>query len=209
MSSVFPLFYAGPVEYYSFLLSTERVIFEANEHYQKQTYRNRCCICDANGRLNLIIPVRHKQDKVPVKDILIANTDNWQKKHWKSLESSYRKSPYFEFYEHIFYPYYHQMHENLFSFNLSLTKQILQTLKVKSNFGFTDEYVKSCNSPIDYRTHFNSDSTHKLLLEYTQVFSNKLGFIHNLSIFDLIFNLGPDAKVYLMNKENRMNKTFS
>lgn len=200
--ALFPVFYLAPIEYYSVLLKSSSVIFEVIEHFQKQTYRNRCCIYGANGKLNLIIPVKHSGERTFLKDIKITNENNWQKIHWRSFEAAYRTSSYFEFYEHIFAPYYEKKYEFLVDFNFALQEEVLKILEGEIKSEKTISYEKEYGDAKDFRNYFSPRPGNKnrlLFTEYPQVFSNKFGFIHNLSIMDLIFNQGPEARDYIKN----------
>ena len=98
MLSVFSSLYAGNLMYYSSMLKAKMVTIDLFENFHKQSFRNRCCIASPNGVLNLVIPINRKSKSI-IKEVKIDNSQNWRKIHWKSLESSYRSSPYFEFYE--------------------------------------------------------------------------------------------------------------
>ena len=91
--------YFPSISYIRLLNEYEKVSIDIGEHFIKQTHRNRCVISGANGRLNLIVPSEKWKSNTAVRDIRISYSDNWQKLHWKSLESAYRSSPYFEYYE--------------------------------------------------------------------------------------------------------------
>ncbi len=206
MVNILPVFYLAPIEYYSVLLKSSSVIFEINEHFEKQTYRNRCEIYGANGKLKLIIPVKHTGERTLVKDVRIANENNWQKIHWKSIESAYRTSSYFEFYEHIFVPFYEQKFNFLIDFNIELQNEILKIMEAEIKIEKTNSYQKNYSDEKDLRNYFNPKSEIRPVphssgnlkyKNYPQVFSDKFGFISNLSILDLIFNTGPQTKDYL------------
>ena len=197
--SILPIFYFGSIEYYVFIAKSSQITFEIYEHFPKQTYRNRMSIYGANGLLNLSIPIHHSGERVPVKDIKISNSTNWQTLHWRSLESAYRSSPYFEYYESNIFPFYYNHFENLVDFNILIHKEICNIIGLNNNFTFTKSYSKL--SDYDLRNHFNSKKKNQKqddIRRYIQVFGNKYGFIANLSILDLLFNLGPETKAYLL-----------
>ena len=98
--------YAGNLDYFSCIKNSKNIAIDLNEFFHKQSFKNRCQIYGANGLLNLTVPIQRKPGRNPVKDIKIEYSFNWQKVHWKSLESSYRSSPYFEYYEHYFFSFY-------------------------------------------------------------------------------------------------------
>ncbi|RMG78377.1 MAG: hypothetical protein D6707_09925, partial [Bacteroidetes bacterium] len=186
--SVFPLFYLAPIRYYAdYLNHLPNVVFEIHEHFIKQSYRTRCEIYAANGKLPLIIPV-HKPfgNKTPMKDIRISYMENWQKNHWKSIESAYRTSPFFDYYEHLFIPFYEKKFEYLTDFNLELHQTVCKLLQIPSKTGFTTEYQKQVAN--DYRNYYSPKKAPNAISPYPQVFAEKHGFIHNLSIIDLLFN---------------------
>jgi hypothetical protein len=201
MSILLPAVYLGNIHYYRLLKNNPHAIIEACEHYEKQTYRNRCTIYGANGPLDLIIPVvKGKSERKNYRDARINNSENWQRIHWRSIESAYRTSPYFEFYESEFLPFYEVKKESLFEFNVELLQKVLKLLDIEVTIAFTEIYEKSHPGITDYRGSFDphieqnntSDFNH-----YTQVFQNKHGFIPNLSVIDLLFACGPEATSYL------------
>jgi hypothetical protein len=185
--STFPLFYSGSVGYFQSLLAADSVQFEVHEHFIKQTQRNRLEILGPNGRQLLVIPTLKSAGKRTTGNVKISHAENWQKEHSKSLEAAYQRSPYFEFYEHEFEPFYVNKIELLSDFNLQFMKTILRLLKLDLNHTKTDEYVSNEN---DLRI-----STFPLLedKQYLQVFGDRHPFEPNLSILDALFNLGPQS----------------
>lgn len=190
--------YLGPIQYYSKLVKYNKVYIEINDHFVKQTYRNRCKIYGANGILQLSIPVKKSAPKIKVKDLLIDYDTNWQKMHWKSIESAYRSSPFFEFYEDDFLPFYKTKYKFLLEFNSLLQNVILEHLDVNKNIQYTDEFLSAEGSDYeDYRDSIHPKKNHLdpnfNCKQYNQVFIHKHGFKENLSIIDLLFNEGPNA----------------
>ena len=201
MLSVFSSLYAGNLMYYSSMLKAGIVTIDLFENFHKQSYRNRCCIASPNGILNLVIPI-NRQSKSIIKEVKIDNSQNWRKIHWKSLESSYRSSPYFEFYEDGFHSIFFNKNCNfLFEYNQLIHQEVLKALKVEIDLTFTESYIPEDDKIYDFRTSIHpkiqSDNQIKEL-KYNQVFQEKQKFIPNLSIFDLLFNQGPAAKELLL-----------
>ncbi len=196
--------YLGPVQYYSKLAHYDKILIEAHENFVKQSYRNRCNIYGANGVLVLSIPVKKDQPKTKTKDIRIDYDTNWRKMHWKSIESAYRSSPFFEFYEDDLMPFYEKKYKYLLDFNHEIQQVILEHLELESHIIFTDHYLQAEEIEIiDYREKIHPKKkvvdNQFIIKEYTQVFHKKHGFITNLSIIDLLFNEGPNAINILKN----------
>lgn len=192
--------YFPNVAHFAAMLQADNVILEGCDNYQKQTYRNRTYIYAANGKLLLNIPIRHTQkNRQLYKDVKIANDTDWQLLHWKSLESAYRTSPYFEFYEADLEPLFKTPFESLLDFNIKCLEAICECLQVEIAFTNTSEYQKELVAPVeDFRNLVNSKKEPSRKFEpYTQVFGDKHGFISNLSILDLLFCEGPNAITYL------------
>ena len=177
-----PLFYLPPISWFSvFSNENNQITFEQFEHFPKQTYRNRTCIFGANGKLPLIIPIHHN-GKRAFKDIEISYAERWQNLHWKSIKTAYQSSPYFEYYLEI----------------------INNILKINKEFSLTEEYIKSPEEK-DFREYFSAKKEPKIPQEeYYQTFSDKLGFIKDLSILDLLCNIGPESYSYLKNLKSHI-----
>lgn len=196
-----PNFYFGPVSYFMTWANSENIWLEQWENFPKQTYRNRCVIQGANGRLPLIVPIEHSKVRV-IKDIKISYASAWQKLHWKSLQSSYQSSPYFEYYEDGLRPVFERKETFLFDLNLKTLEWVSKILKVNYSFQLTEEYYK--NPPMaDYRNFFSAKKTGEFINEeYIQVFSDRFEFMNDLSILDLICNIGPKSATYIKHKPN-------
>ena len=194
MECLLPISYLGPVAYYSAILQSEEIFIETKEHFIKQSFRNRCTIMGANGSQTLTIPKERKSsDKTLISDISISNKDKWQKSHWQSIVSAYNSSPFFEYYKDELLPFYNTKHNTLFDFNLKLSKTILELMQVEKKINFTSKFQKECNG-LDFRS---SKFILKNQEEYQQVFCEKYSFVPNLSILDVLFNLGPETTSYL------------
>lgn len=197
-----PAFYLPPITWFSdFLDSDHEIILEQFENFPKQTYRNRANIYGANGKLSLIIPIHHN-GKRAMKDIEVSYAEDWQKLHWKSIKTAYQSSPYFEYYESKLAQIFLYQSQSLLDFNLNSLKIILNILKEEKVFSFTDEYIK-IPEVIDNRDKYSAKEKSDFILEdYYQTFSDKQGFIEDLSILDLLCNLGPEAKTYINKIKN-------
>lgn len=195
-----PLTYFGPISYFRRILKGHSVILEIHEHYIKQTYRNRCRIATANGTLDLIIPViKVFGNHTPIKDIQIEQHQKWQLNHWRAIQSAYSNAPFFIYYEPDLEPFFNKKFTSLAEYNLEILRVIMHFLGIQKELKTTDRYVVNPGSDVlDLRNEFNPKKDPGIKNRaYTQVFSEKWGFFQDLSILDLLFNLGPTAKSYL------------
>lgn len=182
------------------IINSTNILFEVNDHYVKQTLRNRTSIHAANGKLNLSVPVKFSSTKKEkYKDIKICYDSNWQKIHLKSIESAYKNSPFYDFFEDYFINFYNKKEKFLVDLNFSSIRLIFEILEKELNYNFTNEYLEKYVDLTDYRSlltnkNFNEKVDFK---NYTQVFQEKNGFIENLSSIDLIFNKGLDFEDFI------------
>ena len=197
---VAPALYLPPISYFTAIRSSAHpVLIEQHEHFPKQTYRTRASIHGANGKLDLIIPVK-KGSKVhtPMKDVRISYESNWQRLHWLSMQTAYRTSAFFEYYEHEFAGFYERQYAFLLDYNMELFELLLRLLKLDVAWELTDRYQADYPERIDLRALVHPKKEAPRPVEpYYQVFASKNGFLPNLSIVDLLFNLGPQSKSHL------------
>ena len=190
--------YLAPLEYYAALVNSNSVEIEQHEYFIKQTYRNRCAICGANGALTLSIPLHERKNKTLTKDIRISNQTNWQNIHWRSIESAYNSSPFFEFYKDDLIPFYENKFDFLIDFNFSLQQKIDELVGLKINYSHSNYYQTTIDNTVDLRNSFSPKEISIVNFPtYFQVFEIKNGFIPDLSIIDLLFNEGPQTLSYL------------
>jgi len=194
------MFYLPPVEYFA-MINTYKpdILIEREEHFPKQTYRNRAGIYSPDGILHLVVPVvKGSKMHTKVKDVKISYDFNWQRLHWMSLQACYRRSAYFEYYEDDLAPFYEKKFPFLFDYNEQLLVFILKALKVRLELNFTETYEAEYPSLIDLRSAMSSKAERNFnQKQYLQVFDERMGFQANLSIVDLLFNQGPHSINYL------------
>ena len=197
MIPVVCLAYFPNVFYCSWILNQTKILFVEDTHFQKQTFRNRTEIHGANGRLKLTIPVEHNKTQWHQKEheVCVSNDMNWQKHHWKSICNAYRSSPYFEYYEPDLAPFFEKKVNRLMTFNLDVLLKIMDLIYAPLNY----KLVKwSAKAHLRMDTLVNAKKDYLFQnVPYTQVFESKNGFLRNLSILDVVFNLGPDSVAYL------------
>ncbi len=198
--AVLPMFYLPPVEYFAALNAYKPgILIEREEHFPKQTYRNRANIYSPDGILALTVPVvRGAKNHTKIKDVKISYDFDWQRLHWLSLQACYRRSAYFEYYEDEFVQFYEKKFPFLFDYNEQLLQFILKSIKLKVELNYTESYEAEYMSLVDFRNSISPkrepDFDQK---PYFQVFEERKGFQKNLSIVDLLFNQGPNAVNYL------------
>ena len=192
--------YFPNIHQFTQIIKANNILFEVSDNYQKQTFRNRTYIYGANGKLGLFIPVIHTHKyRELFKDVKISYDSNWMDLHLKSLQSAYRSSPYFEYFEDDFIKLYSEKEKFLADFNIKCIRLISSLLDLDLDYKISGEYVEKTNDIIDLRDLSNARKEKKIdTPKYIQVFESKHGYINNLSILDLIFSEGKNS-VSLMN----------
>ena len=190
--TVLPCCYLAPVSHYSAYYRAEELQLEVCDHFTKQTLRNRCLIDSPSGALTLTIPVVKTEGKTMMRDVRISDHGNWRHQHWVALESSYRQSPFFEYYADDFAPFYEKKWEFLADFNEELMALTASLLDIQKPISRTMAY--EANEA--YRAN-GAYEAHWAPRPYYQVFASRHGFLPDLSIVDLLFNLGPEGVLWL------------
>ncbi len=195
--------YFGPVQWYQKLYRYDQVLIEQHETFQKQTFRNRCLIATTQGIQVLTVPVS-TGDSHAIKDVRVSDHGNWRHLHWQALQSAYGDSPFFEYYADDLWPFFEKRWDFLLDFNEAIRQKMCELLDIHPQVGYTSDYqhIDSQHSTLnDFRTAI--DPKHPVAdadfipRRYYQVFEQKHGFLPNLSILDLLFNMGPESIYYL------------
>lgn len=199
MKTVLLLPYFGNIEFFHRFLNEENIVFEIHETFPKQTYRNRTRILGANGVMDLSIPVKKPfGSKSKTNQILIDYSVNWQQIHWKSIESAYKNSPFFEYYSDTIKELLMQKDDLLIVKNEKLHHHICELLGIESNYELSSNYIVD-EIQKDYRTSISPKIESVFQHEsYIQVFQDRTEFKPNLSILDLLFNEGPNSVSFLL-----------
>lgn len=206
-TALFSSAYLPPVQYFAHLLAADRAVIEQHDHYMKQTYRNRCTIAAPDGPLALTVPIiKPDSPKCPMRDIRISDHGNWRHLHWNALNSSYNHTPFFEYYKDDFRPFYEEKrYEFLMDYNEALVRLLceLTDIDLTNKLSRTESYCQSSPDMLDYREtiHPKRDTLTAdpafVAHPYYQAFADKLGFLPNLSMVDLLFNMGPESLLVL------------
>ena len=200
---IVPSAYLAPVSYYALIAAHGREIFiEQHERYIKQTLRNRAVIATEAGKMTLSIPVEHSAGKVLMRDIRISDHGNWRHLHWQALQSAYDRSPFFEYYADDFRPFYEDNAPRfLLDFNLRLQQTVCELLNLEWTPQLTDTYQETEQGK-DFRNAKIGGFIEEISQPYYQVFADRHGFLADLSIVDLLFNMGPEALLVLRDMQH-------
>lgn len=215
-STILSSAYFAPVQWYQKLNRYDEILIEAYDSFIKQTYRNRCLIATTNGVQALTVPVERMTDAIPndgtaapgkclMKDVRISDHGNWRHLHWNALQSAYGESPFFEFYADDIRPFFERRWTFLYDFNMEICAKMCELLDINPSMRPTDSYLpadsEALNAVTDMRDAIrpkhplpDNDFTPR---RYYQVYERKHGFIPNLSILDLLFNMGNESVLYL------------
>ncbi len=204
--------YFGPIQWYQKLYRYDHCMIEQYDSFQKQTYRNRCVIATANGVQALTVPVEHtnlspltSHLSPLVKDLRISDHNQWRRVHWNALQSAYSESPFFEYYADDLRPFFEQKYNYLIDFNEAIRQKVCELIDIHPQITYTTEYTSDIQHQtsdiVDFRDVINAKHPQPdegfTPKEYWQVFQHKHGFLPNLSILDLLFNMGPESIFYL------------
>ena len=188
--------YFGPVQWYQKLYRYDQVVIDGEERFQKQTYRNRCLIATTQGVQALTVPVVH-DSKSSISDVLISDHGNWRHLHWQALQSAYGDSAFFEYYEDDLRPFFKENNwERLVDYNDAICRKVCELLDIQPSI--VHQSSQDCS---DFRLVINPkhplEDSEFMPRKYYQVYQQKHGFLSNLSILDLLFNMGPESIFFL------------
>lgn len=189
--------YFPVIDWFKLSTRSSDINIEQYETFQKMSFRNRCMILGSNGVINLTVPIENgRESRAMIRDIKVDNSQPWQKQHWRSILSSYSRSPFFEHYSEGVNKLLQKQHIFLFDLNWEIIEWLQKVLKLKANFEFTGDYVREYDQDkfVDRRNFWLPKNYNRAAEgwtpKYTQVFEEKFGFYTNLSILDLLFCRG-------------------
>jgi len=182
-----------------YLFYKKHIILLSCEDYRKMSFRSRFVVSGSTGLIHLSVPLINGRDqKIPFKDVRICYREKWQLRHWRTITSCYSRSPYFEYYRNEFEKFFKNTWEFLFDWNLAGLNWLKEVLI------FPGELIVTTQLPgwdvEDARDKWLPKNFQRVDIgfQYSQVFQEKIGFQNNLSILDLLFNKGPQAKDLLI-----------
>ena len=189
--------YLAPVEQYVRLYAAKRMLVDFDAPFLKQTFRNRALIAAENGALPLTIPVVHNGGvRQAMRDVRISEHGNWRRMHWNAIVSAYKKSPFFDYYADDFRPFYEKRYEFLADFNMQLHDTVCALLGLERETVALVEAENTADA-LDCRSLVEPSTIVGASMRYYQVFEQRNGFLPNLSIADLLFNMGPEGLITL------------
>ena len=178
--NMLPLYFAAPVSWYAMCVDREVLTIADESIFNRQTQRNRIVYGTFQGKKSFSIPLSHSSFSGKYRDIQINYSENWQNQLVNALQTSYGKSPFFEFYGYRFENVIRKNFQYLWDLNMAILDETLNCLRLKI-------------SVLPVLTDRITDPETFALPVYYQVFNEKLPFMPDLSILDLIYNEGPDA----------------
>ncbi len=194
--------YFPPVSFFSTLYKETYVYFDIYEIYRKMSFRNRCLIAGAQGIISLSVPLQDgRNQQLPMNEVLISGSENWQTRHFKSIQSAYNRSPFFEYFQDELAMLYQKPFDRLAEWNLFCLNWIKEKLEWPAEIRFTETAIPYREEGMDDRRNRVLPKNYSLLnpAKYRQVFEERTGFFPNLSILDLLFNTGNEAVELLRN----------
>ena len=203
MTAILTSTFFGPVQWYQKLYRYPDVLIEHCDTYIKQTYRNRCLIATTNGVQALTVPVVHSSEGIIHSSnyelIKLSDHGYWRHQHWQALQTAYGDSPFFEFYEDDLRPFFTKRWELLYDYNEAIRQKMCELLDIQPHVTFTSECLHHYENDFREAIHPKHPMTDNEFTPrpYYQVYMQKHGFLPNLSILDLLFNMGPESVFYL------------
>lgn len=212
MTALLSSTYFGPIQWYQKLNRYDSILIEQHDSFVKQTYRNRCIIATANGSLTLSMPTspgnKDKNDEgmpTTVNSTIISDHGNWRHVHWNALKSAYGESPFFEYYADDIKPFFTGKWTDLYSFNMDICRKMCELLDIEPNISLTDHYISREEAGDLGIADFRDAIRPKHPLpdpdfeprRYYQVYEQRHGFLPNMSILDLLFNMGNESVLWL------------
>lgn len=177
-------------QWFQVYLNAERVEISLMQPYQRKGMENRCCIGTANGPLFMSVPLAGGRNQhTPLNELKPAYHTRWQHQHAQAIRSAYGRSPYFDYVEALFRPVFTQTFDSLSAMNLFIIEACLKSMKIQAKHDLQCEPYTVFDSPVELHL--------RPIKPYIQPFSDRHGFMPNLSILDTLMCCGPQTRQLL------------
>lgn len=208
--------------YFELINRVDLFVFHDDLQYTKNDWRNRNRILSSNGPIWLTVPCGSSEKRL-ICEVEIRDK-KWQQKHWNQIRANYSRAHFFSEYSDFFEEVYmgKQWH-SLSELNQYLIRKISGFLGVTTTFMDSRELalserkaerVMEILKKVGATKYLSGPAAKNYLVEdvfsqegielewmdysgypeYDQVFD---GFTHEVSIIDLLFNTGLDARSYV------------
>lgn len=168
---------------------------DVHEFFIKQSIRNRCEILSSQGIQKLVVPIKHQSQKMPISEVQIDTDSNWQNLHWKSIQTAYQNAPYFEHYQLEIKDFIHSPVASLHHKNKAIIQWFIDHWELPISIQVTSNFHEYEADDLRLKNWFNKEMD---MVPYQQVFSYEKPFIPNLSILDLLLNMGPLGRNWII-----------
>jgi hypothetical protein len=210
--------------YFDIVNAVDEFILYDDRQYTRRDWRNRNLIKTPHGLHWLTIPVRAKGRYEQRIDETMVSDPAWSDLHWKTIAHSYTAAPYFATYREAIRTLYESSGEERLSVvNRRFLESICALLGITTRFSWSTDYnatgdrserlVSLCREAgataylsgpsarayID-EAQFEESGIDLVYMdyggypEYPQLHG---AFEHGVSILDLLFNTGPDARSFM------------
>lgn len=190
------------ISWWTMALCVPKICFDAFEHYQKMSGRNRYYIAGPSGKQLLSIPLKGgRNQRVAMNKVQIDNVSGWRKTHWRTIQSFYGRAPFFEYFAEDLNGFFDSSAglENLYDWSFQSIRLVAGMMGVRLDIDHTETYRKEYPGETFTDIRQQSNEVEYLVGQqpYHQVFQDRAGFVAGCSILDLLFCLGPQAVDYL------------
>ena len=201
MRPVFNLPFVGDTAFWALISQAGEVKFEAYGPYQRRTYRTRTTILNPAGPLDISIPV-HTGHSLQYRDVKINYDTDWDRQLFYALQTAYNSSPFFEFMQDDVIAILKKKHIFLWDFNIDIFEVIARLAGLNISIYGTTAFGPVEDGEKDYRIAIEPKLASVaredcIIAPYSQIFSepyNNRPFSPFLSMFDLVFNMGPETR---------------
>lgn len=208
--------------YFHLIQKADIFVFHNDLQYTKQDWRNRNKIKTESGTIWITVPINYINVHQRINETKIDNTQKWRQAHWNKLQANYHRAPFWQDYASFFEHIFSSTWEMLEYLDIYSTKKICEYLGIGTDMicssdlelkgQKTERLIDMCKKV--GATHYISGPAAKAYIEeekfsaagisleymdyvypaYPQLWGD---FIHEVSIVDMLFNVGPRTGEYI------------